>query len=48
MDARLLAGFELEANQDMIGALTERFKTFEMRNVEWQRFITRKTPIWFI
>jgi hypothetical protein len=40
--------FELEANQDMIGALTERFKTFEMRNMEWQRSITRKTPIWFI
>jgi hypothetical protein len=41
-------GFELEGNRDMIGALTERFKTFEMRNVEWQRSITRKTPIWFI
>jgi hypothetical protein len=41
-------GFELEASRDMIGALIERFKTFEMRNMEWQRSITRKTPIWFI
>ncbi len=48
VEHQLLGRFELEANRDMIGALTERIKTFEMRTMEWQRSITRKTQIWFI